>query len=83
MKISKIQKGLALLTITAGVFAVGCELIVDFDRTKIPPEISEASLPDVFIPETSAPDAGADTGADADAGKAQDASGSDADADAA
>jgi hypothetical protein len=66
MKISKIQKGLVLLTITAGVFAVGCELIVDFDRTKIPVEISEASIPDVNIPETiPSLEAGADAGADA------------------
>lgn len=78
MKISKIQKGLVLLTITAGVFGAGCELIVDFDRTKIQPEVSEASVPDA-----NAPAAEAGTGdAGADAAETQDASDDAADADA-
>ena len=69
MKTSKIQKGLVLLSLTAGMFAVGCELIVDFDRTKIPVETTEASVPDVVIPETSVPtEAGTEEGGtDADA----------------
>ena len=71
MKITKIHKGLVLVTIVAGMFAVGCELIVDFDRTKIPVETSEASVPDVNVPETTTPEAG--TGADADAGDESDA----------
>jgi hypothetical protein len=75
MKISKIQKGLVLLTITAGVFAAGCELIVDFDRTKIPVEVNEASIPDVNVPDTTSP-----TEAGSDAGDASDGSSSDDDA---
>lgn len=68
MKISKIQKGLVLLTVTAGMLAVGCELIVDFDRTKIPVETPEASVPDVLVPETSVPtEGGAEAGPDSEA----------------
>lgn len=75
MRISKFQKGLVLLTVTAGMLAVGCELIVDFDRTKIPVETPEASVPDVLVPETSVPtEAGADGEApEGDAGDAGDA----------
>jgi hypothetical protein len=78
MKISKIQKGLVLLTVAAGMFAVGCELIVDFDRTKIPVEVSEASIPDANVPDTAIPaeggaEAGPDAEADADAGEITDA----------
>ena len=84
MKISKIQKGLVVLTVIAGMFTVGCELIVDFDRTKIPVEVSEASIPDVNIPETTTtneagPDAEPDAGPDADASEPSDDAG-DADA---
>ncbi len=46
MKISKIRKGLILVTISVGLFAMGCELIVDFDRTKIPVESVDSSLLD-------------------------------------
>lgn len=77
MKIRRIQKGLVLVTLTTGVLAAGCELIVDFDRTKIPVEISEASIPDVVIPETSTPTP--EAGADADA-TAPDADASEPDA---
>jgi hypothetical protein len=38
MKTIKVQKALILVSIAAGVLAAGCELIVDFDRTKIPVE---------------------------------------------
>ena len=62
MKISKIQKGLVVLTVIAGMFAAGCELIVDFDRTKIPVEVSETGTPDVNVPETSTSDGGSDGG---------------------
>ena len=83
MKISKIQKGLVVLTVIAGMFTVGCELIVDFDRTKIPVEISEASIPDVNIPESTTPtEAGTDAEPetpDADAGDLPDAGDADAD----
>ena len=69
MKISKIRKGLVLFTMTAGALAVGCELIVDFDRTLIQEEAPEASIPDVGIPESFVPvaEAGAE---DAQAGPA-------------
>jgi hypothetical protein len=60
MKLSSIRKGV-LLVAAAGTFALGCELIVDFDRTKIPVEGSDsateidASLDAQF--DTSQPDA--------------------------
>jgi hypothetical protein len=81
MKTSKLQKGLVLVTITAGVFAVGCELIVDFDRTKIPVETTEASAADANVPEGStvlpgdsgAGDADAEPTSDADAESPDDA----------
>ncbi|MDF2694308.1 MAG: hypothetical protein K0S65_2691 [Labilithrix sp.] len=79
MKISKIQKGLVLLTITAGVFAAGCELIVDFDRTKIPVETPDTGVPDVNVPETSTP---GDGGSDAGDGGSNTSDAGDADADA-
>lgn len=71
-KIKPIKQSLLVITIFTGVFAVGCELIVDFDRTKIPVEVNEASIPDVVVPETSTPaEAGTDAGAaDADASDA-------------
>ena len=66
MKISKIQKGLVLATVIAAMFAVGCELIVDFDRTQIPVDTGDSSVPDVNVPDTGAtPDAGDEGGADA------------------
>jgi hypothetical protein len=79
MKSTKIKKGLILVSIAAGALAVGCELIVDFDRTKIPvEETPETSIPDANLLETSTPvqDAGdaGDTGTDAQ----QDAGGEDA-----
>jgi hypothetical protein len=88
MKISQIKKGLILVTIVSGTLAVGCELIVDFDRTKIPVETTEASVPDATTPEEASSEAGAEAGdadattpvADADAG-AQGAQDADADAD--
>ncbi len=79
MKISKIQKGLVLLTITAGVFAAGCELIVDFDRTKIQPEVSEASVPDAAgATEAGVRDGGADAAETPDASDDADSGESDA-----
>jgi hypothetical protein len=80
MKISKIQKGLVLLTITAGVFAAGCELIVDFDRTKIPVETPDTGAPDGNVPETSTPSG--DGGSDAGDGGSNTSDAGDADADA-
>ena len=74
MKITKITKAVVLLAIP---FAVGCELIVDFDRTKIPVEVSEdATAPETGTPETSTPtdDAGSVPPSDADTSDAADAS---------
>ena len=74
MKITKIQKGLITITIAAGVFAAGCELIVDFDRTRIPVETVEAAA-DANVSETGAT---TEAGADADAGEVTDAADADA-----
>ena len=83
MKLRKIRNRL-LLVVASGVFALGCELIVDFDRTKIPPDgtdgaTSDSSIdasidtsqPDTSIAETGT-DAPTDGGSDADAADASD-----------
>ena len=89
MKTSKLKKGLVLLTIASGVLA-GCELIVDFDRSTIPADGVDATVPDA-AGEASAPpsEAGADAAVEADATMpfdggedAGDAEASDAEADA-
>ena len=68
MKIRKVRNRLVLI-IALGVFALGCELIVDFDRTKIPAEGTEAGTTDSSVDasiDTSQPDTStAETGADA------------------
>jgi hypothetical protein len=66
---NKIQKFLVLVTLSAGVFAAGCELIVDFDRTKIPVEVTEASVADSSPGSDSAPasDGATDAAVEADA----------------
>ncbi len=85
MKVRRIRKSLLVVSL-ASISAAGCELIVDFDRTKIPVEASDSSLGDVVIPETGI-DTGLDAGQDvasppdADAGDDADAA-ADADADA-
>lgn len=81
MKISKIQKGLFFATIAAGVLAVGCELIVDFDRTKIPVDGADATGTDTGVPDTGAEEDAGET-PDADAGEAPDADAGESDADA-
>ena len=43
MKLSSIRKGL-LFVVVASAFGLGCELIVDFDRTKIPVEGNDAAV---------------------------------------
>jgi hypothetical protein len=43
MKLSSIRKGV-LFVVVAAVFGLGCELIVDFDRTKIPVEGNDAAI---------------------------------------
>lgn len=78
MKITKIHKGLLLIAMASGAGAIGCELIVDFDRTRIPVDTTEASIPDTGpLPEasTDAPaDAPVDGEADADPGDGGDLS---------
>lgn len=77
MKTIKVQKALILVSIATGVLAGGCELIVDFDRTKIPVEtvdsgglIDAASLGDGATPaEDSGNDAGVDSSSTNDAGE--------------
>jgi hypothetical protein len=68
MKVSSIRKGV-LFAVVAGAFGLGCELIVDFDRTKIPVEGSDAAAVadssidasfDVTQPDTSTADAAHD-----------------------
>ena len=77
MKLSRIRKGVVLV-VAAGALGLGCELIVDFDRTKIPVETNDGS---VVTPEASV-DATIDTGASdtgaVDAADAADTSVSDA-----
>ncbi len=43
MKLSSIRKGV-LFVFVGAVFGLGCELIVDFDRTKIPVEGNDAAI---------------------------------------
>ncbi len=64
MKVATIRKGIVLvLVFAAGVFALGCELIVDFDRTRIPIEGNDSS-----IDATTPPDAPTDTAVATDTG---------------
>ncbi|MBX3185613.1 MAG: hypothetical protein KF819_01305 [Labilithrix sp.] len=61
MKVKKLRKGLALV-IAASAFGLGCELIVDFDRTKIPVEGTDATPQPT--PDGGGIDTGVDTGQD-------------------
>ena len=82
MKVSKVRKGL-MLVIAASALGLGCELIVDFDRTKIPVEGNDGAIvtPDGSFDaqfDTSVPDAAdaadaADTAIPLDAADAADA----------
>jgi hypothetical protein len=68
MKVSRIRKGILFAILVSG-FGLGCELIVDFDRTRIPVEGTDGATP---TPEasTDAPvDAPADS-SDAETGTA-------------
>lgn len=67
------SKGLFLLAI-GSVTVLGCELLVDFDRTKIPVDQTEAGPIDATVPETSTTDTGAPDAATTDAADASDAS---------
>ena len=44
MKLRKTRKGLVLIAF-ASALGLGCELIVDFDRTKIPVETTDGATP--------------------------------------
>jgi hypothetical protein len=81
MKLSSIRKGV-LFVFVGATFGLGCELIVDFDRTKIPVEGNDAAIVtgdasidapiDTSLPDTSTPPDAAeasvqDAGAEADA----------------
>jgi hypothetical protein len=79
MKLSSIRKGVLFVTACA-TLGLGCELVVDFDRTKIPVEGNDAAIVtgdaaidapiDTSTPETSATDAAetsTDAGVEADA----------------
>ena len=76
---SPMQK-LFVFALVSSVFALGCELIVDFDRTKIvgeevPETGSDATTPTLDATATDAgTDAPADTSADSPADGASDAS---------
>jgi hypothetical protein len=50
MKVSTIRKGLLFVSF-ASMLALGCELIVDFDRTLIPVEGADTGIPDVDAPD--------------------------------
>ena len=74
MKVSRIRKGVVFV-VAAGALGLGCELIVDFDRTKFPVEGSDATAGadssidasfDATQPDTSTTDA-ADAAVAADA----------------
>ena len=81
MKVSRLRKGL-LFAIAASTLALGCELIVDFDRTKIPVDSTDGSVPtsdgsidatlDTNQPDTSTADA-ADAADTSDAASEADA----------
>ncbi|WP_394822334.1 hypothetical protein [Pendulispora albinea] len=73
---------LPLVTLTSLIVIAGCEIAVDFDRTKINPppgndsSVNDGAQPDNYVPpDTGSPDTGVDAG---DAGDAS----ADADADA-
>ncbi len=86
MKRNTTKKVVVLATL-ASMFVLGCELIVDFDRTRIPVEGGDATTdtgttptPDTGTPETSTPTS--DAGDAGDGGSTSDASDAEADADA-
>ena len=97
LKTTQLTKALILVTVVSGVLAAGCELIVDFDRTKIPVEPVDAGLIDaagfdeggIINPEdagdgsteAATEEAGADAGDAGDAGSDADAAPQDAAAD--
>lgn len=80
MKRTTIKHVVVLATLSSA-FALGCELIVDFDRTRIPVEGSDATTADVVTPPASDAEAASDAG-DASASDASDAGPADASSDA-
>lgn len=46
MKTRTLKRSLVLVTLAAGTLAIGCELIVDFDRSKIPVELPDGPVVD-------------------------------------
>ena len=85
MKLQKTKKALVLVGLFSTI-GLGCELIVDFDRTKIPveevPETGGPDAPEVDTGtggDTGAPDATQDAPTTNDAGDAGDASDAPAD----
>lgn len=75
MKKSRLKRSLLLVTL-ASVGLLGCELIVDFDRTRIPVVLTEAGTPEAgSTPDAAEPgDASDDAGDESDASDAGDAS---------
>ncbi len=69
MKVSRIRKGVVFV-VAAGALGLGCELIVDFDRTRIPVEGNDGAVvtPDASVDasiDTSQPDTSMVDAADA------------------
>ncbi len=61
------KKAFWMVVGTVGVLVMGCELVVDFDRSKIPQDGVDASTQDVTQPPL--PDAAADAAVVTDAAK--------------
>jgi hypothetical protein len=72
----RLNRILVVVSVMSAFAALGCELIVDFDRTRIPVEVTEGG------PEGGASDASNDGPATSDAGDAAPADASDAGEDA-
>ena len=79
-------KKVVLLATLASSFVLGCELIVDFDRTRIPveggdattadvvnPPVGDTGTPDTSTPADAAPEASTDAGFEGDADAEADA----------
>jgi hypothetical protein len=78
MKASSIRKGVLFVVVSA-TFGLGCELIVDFDRTKIPVEGNDAAIVSDGSIDAPFDASGIETGPDAtDAADAADTSVADA-----
>ncbi|RYZ58255.1 MAG: hypothetical protein EOP08_16400 [Proteobacteria bacterium] len=76
------MKRTTLILLLPALVLAGCELVVDFDRTKIPTDGVDASTPPVNTPDATVedastvdPDASTDAGDDLDAGDAGDDAG--------